>query len=143
MGASATFEDLVTACTNMIWTSGPQHSAVNYTQYDFLADAHTLPFGIQQTSGAKPFEPTRGQIGDQAEVISRLSLFRYDQLGSYSTASFLTEYGDLGDPRQPWKLVIDRFQHELTRLGTLQLNSQSLWSYPFLHPANITNGISI
>jgi arachidonate 15-lipoxygenase len=143
MEASAPFEDLVTACTNMIWTSGPQHSAVNYTQYDFLADAYTLPFGIQQTPGAKPFEPTRGQIGDQAEVIARLSLFRYDRLGSYSTASFLTEYGDLGAPRQPWTLVIDRFQNELARLGAAQSDGQGVWSYPFLHPANITNGISI
>lgn len=143
MEPNASFEDLVTACTNMIWTCGPQHSAVNYSQYDFLADAKTLPFAIQREPGATTFEPSRKNIGDQAEVISRLSLFRYDQLGVYSTAPFLTEYGDLGDPGRPWKFVIDRFQQELKGLGDLQTHSDNLWSYSFLLPADITNSISI
>lgn len=144
MEPSASFEDLVTACTNMIWTCGPQHSAVNYSQYDFLADAKTLPFGIQQEPRAKAFEPSRKQIGDQAEVISRLSLYRYDQLGVYSTAPFLTEYGDLGDPR--WKSVVTMFQNELKRVGDLQsrLPRVRVWdNYNFLFPENITNSISI
>lgn len=145
MEPNASFEDLVTACTNIIWTCGPQHSAVNYSQYDFLADAKTLPFGIQQELGATAFEPSRQQIGDQAEVISRLSLFRYDQLGVYSTAPFLTEYGDLGDPGRPWKLVVDRFQNELKGLAAHQhrLSEKRLWDYRFLFPEDITNAISI
>lgn len=144
MEPNASFEDLVTACTNMIWTCGPQHSAVNYSQYDFLADAKTLPFAIQRESGATMFEPSRKNIGDQAEVISRLALFRYDQLGVYSTAPFLTEYGDLGNPQGPWKFVVDRFQHELRELGAQQqVPSDHLWNYSFLLPADITNSISI
>jgi hypothetical protein len=145
MASNASFEDLVTACTNMIWTCGPQHSAVNYSQYDFLADAKTIPFGIQQEPGAKPFVPSRGQIGDQAEVISRLSLFRYDRLGVYSTASFLTEYGDLGNPNVAWKLVVDSFQADLDAVSQAMSPSigDGLWGYRFLLPAEITNGISI
>jgi len=143
MEPNASFEDLVIACTNMIWTCGPQHSAVNYSQYDFLADAKTLPFGIQQEPGATAFAPARQQIGDQAEVISRLSLFRYDQLGVYSTASFLTEYGDLGDPR--WRSVVTPFQLELKRLGDSQDRgpSHNVWHYKFLFTEDITNSISI
>ena len=144
MEPNASFEDLVTACTNMIWTCGPQHSAVNYSQYDFLADAKTLPFAIQREPGATMFEPSRKNIGDQAEVISRLALFRYDQLGVYSTAPFLTEYGDLGNPQGPWKFVVDRFQHELRELGAQQpVPSDHLWNYSFLLPVDITNSISI
>lgn len=143
MGDRASFEDLVTACTNIIWTCGPQHSAVNYSQYDYLGDAYTLPFSAALTPEAKQFAPTRSQIGTQAEVIARLSLYRYDQLGEYSTASFLTEYGDLGAPNAPWKLVIDRFRNELKEWN-YQLNTKDrLFAYQFLAPANITNGISI
>ena len=147
MEPNASFEDLVTACTNMIWTCGPQHSAVNYSQYDFLADAKTLPFAIQREPGATTFEPSRENIGDQAKVISRLALFRYDQLGVYSTASFLTEYGDLGDPGRPWKLVVDRFLNELKELAAHQPKPDGevweVWDYRFLLPENITNSISI
>jgi arachidonate 15-lipoxygenase len=143
MNDGASFDDLVTACTNIIWTCGPQHSAVNYSQYDYLGDAYTLPFSAGLTPEAKLFAPTRSQIGTQAEVIARLSLYRYDQLGEYSTASFLTEYGDLGAPNAPWKLVIDRFRNELKEWN-FQLNfKDSLFAYHFLAPANITNGISI
>jgi arachidonate 15-lipoxygenase len=143
MDAGASFEDLVTACTNIIWTCGPQHSAVNYSQYDYLGDANTIPFSVRLTPEAKPFEPTRAQVGAQAEVISRLSLYRYDQLGEYSTASFLTEYGDLGAPNAPWKLVIDRFRDELKEMNWQLRQKDVLFAYHFLAPANITNGISI
>jgi arachidonate 15-lipoxygenase len=145
MEPNASFEDLVTACTNMIWTCGPQHSAVNYSQYDFLADAKTLPFAIQRAPGAPMFEPSRENIGDQAMVISRLALFRYDQLGVYSAAPFLTEYGDLGDPGRPWKHVVDTFLNELKGLAAHQHRpgEKDVWDYRFLFPEDITNAISI
>ncbi|MES2824044.1 MAG: lipoxygenase family protein [Pseudomonadota bacterium] len=146
MSENASFEDLVTACTNIIWTCGPQHSAVNYSQYDFLADGNTLPFCIQQAPN-KAFTPTRSQIGDQAEVIARLSLFQYDKLGDYSTQSFLTEYGDLGDKNQPWQTCIKNFQTELTTLAKSQKvkagDDWGIWDYPFLNPELIANSISI
>jgi arachidonate 15-lipoxygenase len=140
MEPNAPFEDLVTACTNIIWTCGPQHSAVNYAQYDFLGDAKTLPFCIQ-LPGGKQFEPSRDQIGDQAAVIARLSRFRYDRLGDYSGGG--SEYGDLGDPHKPWRRFVDRFQNELKGLPISPVSSVPLWQYPFLLPKNITNGISI
>lgn len=143
MDPNASFQDLVTACTNIIWTCGPQHSAVNYAQYDYLGDANTIPFCVQLTPDATPFAPTRSQVGTQAEVIARLSLYRYDQLGEYSTASFLTEYGDLGSANAPWKLVIDRFRNELKELNWPLTQKDALFAYHFLAPANITNGISI
>jgi arachidonate 15-lipoxygenase len=138
MGPNAPFENVVTACTNIIWTCGPQHSAVNYPQYPFLADAKTLPFCIQ-LPGRKPFDPSREQILDQASVIVRLARFRYDQLGYYSGGG--SEYGDLGDPNKPWKPVVERFQQELKN-GVIHPN-QPLWEYRFLSTENITNAISI
>jgi arachidonate 15-lipoxygenase len=145
MDEYASLEDLVTACTNIIWTSGPQHSAVNYTQYDFLGEAKILPFCIQLPGQKQQFEPTHKQIGDQAAVISRLSLYRWDQLGTYSTEDFLTEYGDLGDPNKPWRTVVERFQKELKGLPIPppEARKDRLWEYTFLSPQNITNGISI
>lgn len=144
MGDDASLADLVTACTNIIWTSGPQHSAVNYTQFDFLGEAKILPFCIQLPGEKQQFAPTHKQIGDQAEVISRLSLFRWDQLGTYSTEDFLTEYGDLGDANKPWRSVVETFQKELRGLPIPGPESRKqLWDYTFLSPKNITNGISI
>jgi arachidonate 15-lipoxygenase len=145
MGEDASLEDLVTACTNIIWTSGPQHSAVNYTQYDFLGEAKILPFCIQLFGQKEKFKPTHQQIGDQAAVISRLSLYRWDQLGTYSTEEFLTEYGDLGDPKKPWRPVVETFQNELKGLPIPlpETRQDKLWEYTFLSPRNITNGISI
>ncbi|HUN57501.1 MAG TPA: lipoxygenase family protein [Candidatus Binataceae bacterium] len=144
MGDDASLEDLVTACTNIIWTSGPQHSAVNYTQYDFLGEAKILPFCIQLAGQKQKFEPTHQQIGDQGAVISRLSLYRWDQLGNYSTEDFLTEYGDLGDPNKPWRLAVAGFQKELKGLPIPAPETRKgLWDYTFLSPPNITNGISI
>ena len=144
MGDDASLEDLVTACTNIIWTSGPQHSAVNYTQYDFLGGAKILPFCIQLAGQKQKFEPTHQQIGDQGAVISRLSLYRWDQHGTHSTEKFLTEYGDLGDPNKPWRPVVEKFQKELKELPIPAPETRKrLWDYTFLSPRNITNGISI
>lgn len=146
MGEDASFEELVTACANIIWTSGPQHSAVNYSQYDFLADGHTLPFCIQETPNGM-FEPSRDQLGSQAEVIARLSLYQFDKLGEYSNKSFLSEYGDLGDPKQPWSKCIASFRNTLADLALKQRaqagHDWQLWDYPFLNPDLIANGISI
>lgn len=142
-----TFENLVTACANIIWTSGPQHSAVNYPQYDFLADATTLPFANYLSKSRPPtmLRPDRDRIEDQAQVTARLAAFRYDKLGHYpEDSSGLSEYGDLGHPHAPWEVVVANFQRALaTATKHYRPNPDLLWGYPYLVPENITNGISI
>lgn len=159
-------EELITACTNIIWTSGPQHSAVNYTQYAFLADANTVPFGIHKAEAvnmdkqqATLFETPHDSVRDQAAVITRLAAFRYDALGDYKSAhDHLTEYGDLGDPNKPWAGVVNAFKSALREVGdkmqgprpavsgaqaALEREFNPRWDYDYLHPDKITNGISI
>ena len=81
---NVTLDDLITACTNIIWTCGPQHAAVNYTQFPFLADAHTVPFANYITPQGTIDVVPRDRIADQAAVIIRLAAFRWDQLGHYA-----------------------------------------------------------
>jgi arachidonate 15-lipoxygenase len=145
--AADLLDQLVTACTNIIWTCGPQHSAVNYTQYPFFADAKTLPFGIHTSAPdmdknpAGMFNTPRDRIRDQAAVITRLSAFRYDQLGHYKPDSgYLSEYGDLGDPNKPWAPVVKGFQ---SALGAIANQQEAPWGYDFLYPDKIINAISI
>jgi arachidonate 15-lipoxygenase len=146
-----TLDSLVTACTNIIWTSGPQHSAVNYPQYDFLADAKTLPFANYLTSTRPYFmaklghDPeSRARIEDQAQVTTVLAAFRFDKLGHYlEDASGVSEYGDLGHPHVPWAPVIANFPLALADVTKYYFSSPNLWGYPYLLPGNITNGISI
>ncbi len=146
--AAELLDQLITACTNIIWTCGPQHSAVNYTQYPFLADAKTVPFGIHTTAPdmdknpGKMFDTPRDRIRDQAAVTTRLSAFRYDQLGHYKVDSgYLSEYGDLGDPSKPWAPVVKEFQSALGAIP--KPRTPSPWGYDFLHSDKIINAISI
>jgi arachidonate 15-lipoxygenase len=153
--------ELITACTNIIWTCGPQHSAVNYPQYAFLADARTLPFQLQgnwpDMSQGRPglFDTPRDRIRDQAAVITRLSTFRYDQLGQYKPEpGDLSEYGDLGAPGKPWTPVVLAFQQALEETsknqrpfpedqGATKDVTNPSWRYDYLKYSNIINAISI
>lgn len=50
--------DLIDVLTNMIWTAGPAHSAVNYGQWDYMADPHNMPLSGYLEEPQQPGSPS-------------------------------------------------------------------------------------
>jgi arachidonate 15-lipoxygenase len=136
--------------TRVIYASGPQHSAINFAQYEAAASASNVPLALyralppdlhtwdDQRASAfllellPPIEKAKAQLSTIVELTS----FHYDQLGHFKP-------GDFKDPIvEP---IIERFQERLAALDhTIEArNSERFMAYPFLQPQNILNSTSI
>jgi arachidonate 15-lipoxygenase len=158
-----TIDALVDVVTQLLFTCGPQHSAINYPQYDYEAFCPNMPGAayaappttqtrMTTSDGGDPSEqanffnwispyllkylPPKRQAVTQIELTYFLTAFRYDRLGYY-------EPKDFSDPSA--LAVIKAFQQELgiveNRIDQRNLKRQA--PYPFLKPSLITNSISI
>ncbi|MCB9232708.1 MAG: lipoxygenase [Bacteroidia bacterium] len=140
-------DQLVDIVTTVIFTVGPQHSAVNFAQYDYMATVLNMPLGAycpyEKNVGQSKFKdfslkflppPARAQL--QLKVAMLLSSFRYDQLGSYKKADF-------DDPKA--LAVIERFQQDLSVIEKkiVVTNMEREFPYQYLRPTQVLNSISI
>lgn len=141
---------LARVLTRIIFASGPQHSAINFAQYECAVSAANMPLALYQPLPAElaewseerveafllellpPVEKAKAQISTIVELTS----FHYDQLGHYKA-------GDFKDPLVA--PVIERFQKRLAAIDSVvdARNSERLLPYPFLRPSNILNSTSI
>jgi arachidonate 15-lipoxygenase len=136
-----TVEQLVSVLAPIIFTCGPQHAAVNFPQWDYMAFTPNMPgFARQAPWEAKsvldvlPDIPTA--IG-QLSTVYTLTCYRYGRLGQYGDA--------IADkPVQP---AVESFQKALAAIHTtidernkkLPLDAQ----YPYLDPVLIPNSNNI
>jgi arachidonate 15-lipoxygenase len=136
-----TVEQLVSVLAPIIFTCGPQHAAVNFPQWDYMAFTPNMPgFARQAPWEAKsvldvlPDIPTA--IG-QLSTVYTLTCYRYGRLGQYGDA--------IADkPVQP---AVEAFQKALAAIHTtidernkkLPLDAQ----YPYLDPVLIPNSNNI
>lgn len=138
-------EQLVEIVTAIIFTCGPQHSAVNFSQYEYMAFVPNMPFAAYrliteelsspEQNSLMPFLPPPKQAAGQLALTYLLSSFRYDKLGYYEEP-----FEDL----QAQELV-KIFQQELNEAEReIELRNVSrLVQYKYLKPSLVLNSISI
>lgn len=140
----ATIEELIEIVTTIIFTCGPQHSAVNYTQYDYMAFTANMPLAAYDPIQADPqvdhdslmsFLPPPNQAADQLKIMYGLSAYQYDRLGYYDET--------FSDRRA--QLIVEKFQQNLNCIERkIELRNKSrLVEYNYLKPSLVLNSISI
>lgn len=157
--AIATVEELISIITNIIFTCGPLHSAVNYAQEEYMLFPPNQGLAAYYEPEAKkidepismeiilkflpPYQQTMGQLN----TLYSLSAYRYDKLGDYNRT-----YRELyqQDAKQifaetPVVNFIEEFQQNLRIAGDEidRRNRLRLIKYPYFHPALIINSISV
>ena len=140
-------DDLIDVFTNLIWTAGPAHAAVNYAQWDYMGDPRNMPVSVYleapQTGNAPPLVnhheifPQYSLAKLQAGLMYVLGTYRLDMLGHYRPKDFTDV--------EVIKKIIPEFQCKLAQIGgnTFSVDQTRAVSYPYLLPWLITNSTSI
>jgi arachidonate 15-lipoxygenase len=154
------FEKLVEIITTIIFTCGPLHSAVNYSQYDYMAFAANMPLAAyvdpailnqpnpvftEQTllKLLPPYYKAAGQL----QILFILAAYRFDQLGDYDKT-----YRELYDKKfdqvfanTPVPKILGKFQLQLHRAEQRinERNKRRVVPYNSMNPSGIINSISI
>jgi len=140
-----TVDQLVDIVTTIIFTCGPQHAAVNFPQYEYMAFVPNMPLAAYQPitedlstpdqKSLMSFLPPPKQAADQLTILYILSAYRYDRLGYYDK--------DFPDPQA--LAVVEQFKQDLNAVDRqIDLNNKSrLVPYIYLKPSLIPNSISV
>ena len=140
-----TREELSDLITQLIFTCGPQHAAVNFPQYDYLAFTPNIPLAAYTAppTDMSPGDeitlmdllPPRNQASAQLLIISALTAFRTERLGDYSSNYFV-------DPQS--RQAVAEFQTQLQGVeASIDERNETREPYHFLKPSMITNSTSI
>jgi arachidonate 15-lipoxygenase len=95
-----TVPELAQIVTTVIFTCGPQHSAVNFAQYEYMALASNMPLSAYQDIPDENLDmedpmtmkkildllPPYKKSAEQLEILDILSAYKYDRLGYYDKA---------------------------------------------------------
>ena len=142
-----TLSQLVDIVTAIIFICGPQHSAVNYTQYDYISFVPNMPFAAYQPIHTNPLEsdidhdylmsflPPPNQAADQLQIMYGLSAYQYDRFGYYDE--------EFIDPEA--QLIVEKFQQRLNQIERkIELRNKNRFvEYNYLKPSRVLNSISI
>jgi arachidonate 15-lipoxygenase len=141
----STVEELIEIVTSVIFTCGPQHAVINFSQFDYMAYIPNMPQAayiditgkglIKSEIDLMKFLPPKDQAEAQIKIVSYLSSYRHDQLGHYDEV-FQATFA-----RTPVKIFLQQFQQELNLIEQ-QIdirNQQRLIPYPYLKPSLIPN----
>ena len=139
-----TFEQLVEVVTTIIFTAGPQHSAVNFPQYDYMSFVPNMPFAAYQEINADfsfsdetimSFIPGPALALRQTSMMYLLGTYHYDKLGYYEQP--------FADPNAA-KLV-KQFQQNLKAIEQkINIrNKHRLVEYKYFKPSQVLNSTSI
>ena len=141
-----TIEQLVSTVAPIIFACGPQHAAVNFPQWDYVAFTPNMPGAAYRTPReAKSVldilspSPTLNMVVamDQLKTVFTLTCYRYGQLGQYGAA--------IAD--EPAMHAVEAFQGALAAVSTaVGERNRSLppdRQYPYLDPELIPNSNNI
>ena len=147
-----TVQQLADIVTAVIYTCSAQHSAVNFTQYDYMGFIPNAPLAAYQPIKSQfkdeegkeeeltlqellAFLPPSNQVVDQINIMYTLGTYRYDRLGYYDEP--------FSDRRA--RTVLMRFQQNLNGIErTIDLRNQKrVFPYKVLKPSLVINSISI
>ena len=133
---------LVEVLTSIIFNLSAFHSAVNFTQYDYLArGTFTPPYTAADPQRAR--EHTWEQCLAGGEVMTSLALVGYMLVGHRGEALTDLDLHHFDDPAV-WP-VLARFRSRLAQLDARQhaRNEGGPWSYTFLMPSNVVVSPSV
>ncbi|MBE9184797.1 lipoxygenase [Microcoleus sp. LEGE 07076] len=157
-----TVEQLIAIVTTVIFTCGPQHSAVNFPQYEYMAFAANMPLAayrdIPKITASGTLEvitpkdilrllPPYKRAADQLKIMFILAAYRYDRLGYYDK-SFRELYHMSFDEvfaATPIQFLVRQFQQNLNIAEQkIDANNQKrVIPYFSLKPSLVINSISI
>jgi arachidonate 15-lipoxygenase len=142
--ALSSLQQLVDITTQVIFTCGPQHAAVNFSQFDYVGYSPNAPLAAychpnRCTSVAQLLPPLKQDLG-QIELSFALSGIRWGRLGS----SELIDFKDIDD-----RQAIEQFRAELVAIeqeigdrNRKRVASTGI-AYPYLLPSRIPNSTNI
>ncbi|MBW4692062.1 MAG: hypothetical protein KME27_09870 [Lyngbya sp. HA4199-MV5] len=143
-GSLTSVQQLINIATQVIFTCGPQHAAVNFSQFDYVGYTPNAPLALYSrpdTASSLPqLLPNADQDLAQMELSFALSGIRWGTLGS----SELMQFVDAGD-----RQALAQFQADLTAIEVKindrnqQRLAESGVEYPYLLPSRIPNSINI
>lgn len=137
-------QQLINIATQVIFTCGPQHAAVNFSQFDYVGYVPNAPLALYSrpdvAASLSQLLPTADQDLAQMELSFALSGIRWGTLGS----SELMQFVDAGD-----RQALAQFQTDLAAIEVKinarnqQRFAESGVEYPYLLPSRIPNSINI
>ncbi|MBW4521290.1 MAG: lipoxygenase [Scytolyngbya sp. HA4215-MV1] len=143
-GTITSLQQLIAIATRIIFICGPQHAAVNFSQFDYIgytANAPMAAYVRPETSATlDQFLPSEEQKLKQTELTFALSGIIWSRLGNEKFIRFSHE-----SDRQ----ILRAFQHRLADIETeIQTRNQQRLQkdgidYPYLLPSQIPNSINI
>jgi arachidonate 15-lipoxygenase len=163
-----TVAQLIEIVTTVIFICGPQHSAVNFAQYEYMAFAANMPLAayrdipVQKPDPSDPDShlieliteqqilqllPPYKRAADQLQTLFTLSAYRYDRLGYYDK-SFQELYHQNFDEvfaGTPIQNLAEQLQQDLN-MAEQQIDANNrgrIIPYPYFKPSLILNSISI
>jgi arachidonate 15-lipoxygenase len=144
-GKLETLDQLVAIATQVIFISGPQHGAVNYPQYEYMAFAPNMPLATYASPPSRyqtideatilKILPPQKLAAKQLELMKTLAVFQPNRLG-YPDKNFV-------DVRA--QKILENFQAKLAKIEKMidERNQDRLEPYTFLLPSNVPNSINI
>ena len=144
VGSLTSLQQLIDIVTQVIFTCGPQHAAVNFSQFDYVGYTPNAPLALYSrpdtASSVQQLLPAADQDLAQMELSFALSGIRWGTLGSAELMQFV----DAGD-----RQTLAQFQSDLAAIE-LKINArnqqrlaESGVEYPYLLPSRIPNSINI
>ncbi|MGL5032835.1 MAG: lipoxygenase family protein [Microcystaceae cyanobacterium] len=147
-----TVEQLAHIVTAVIYTCSAQHSAVNFTQYDYMGFIPNAPLAAYQPIKSQfkneegkeeeltlqellAFLPPSNQVVDQINIMYTLGAYRYDRLGYYDEP-----FSD--DQAQMVSVEFQRKLNEIEQAIDIR-NQKRVFPYKVLKPSLVINSISI
>lgn len=144
LGKITSLQQLIEIVTQVIFTCGPQHAAVNFSQFDYVGYMPNAPFALygrpDTPATLEDLLPSPTQELGQMRLAFALSGIVWGRLGS----SDLIKFPDRSD-----RQVLEQFQFELSEVEAKikTRNQQRLADhgvdYPYLLPSRIPNSINI
>jgi arachidonate 15-lipoxygenase len=155
--------ELIEIITTVIFTCGPQHSAVNFAQYEYMTFVPNMPLAAYQDVPAEnprmadpmtdkkilDLLPPYKRSAEQLEILDVLSAYKYDRLGYYNKALGELYNRQLEDifegENQVIINIVRQFQQNLN-MAEQEIdanNKKRVFPYPYLKPSLILNSISI
>jgi len=140
----SSLQDLVAIATQLIFTCGPQHAAVNFSQFDYVGYAPNAPLAAychpNRCISVEQLLPSLKQDLGQIELSFALSGIRWGRLGS----SDLIDFKDIGDRQvlEQFRTELAAIEQEISDRNQNRVASTGI-AYPYLLPSRIPNSINI
>jgi arachidonate 15-lipoxygenase len=143
-GNMSSLSQLIESATQIIFTCGPQHAAVNFSQFDYIGYSPNAPMAAytkpEDITSVEELLPPLEQDLQQMELTFALSGIIWSRLGDDGHIQF-TDWSD--------RKILQQFQAQLADVETeiQKRNRQRLQrdgvEYPYLLPSQIPNSINI